>query len=123
MATTSKSRWGDIVTHLKSKGFKVYSPNQHKGECTEKYVVVKDAGLTGLASVSTSQNLYDLMCYVPLKKYSELQPFVDSVEDAMDELFPEFRSAHYRTPSYLDDTVQAHMISTQYINYRKNIRR
>lgn len=121
--TDSKSRWGDIFTHLKNKGFNVYSPDQHKGECIEPYVVVKDAGLSGLVAVSSSQKLYDLMCYVPLNKYSDLEPYVDSVETAMDELYPVFRPVHYRTPSFLDDTVKAHMISTQYVNYRKNIRR
>ena len=34
------SRWEDIYNYLKSKGFKVYSPGQHEGECLSSYVVV-----------------------------------------------------------------------------------
>lgn len=120
---SDSTRWKDLYDHLKSKGFNVYSPGQKTGECKEDYIVIKDAGLTGLVEISSSQKLYDIMCYVPMSKYSTIETFVDSVETAMDELFPEFRPVHYRTPSYLDDTVKAHMVSTQYINYRKNIRR
>ena len=117
------TRWKNIYDKLKQKGISVYSPGQKTGECTSPYVVVKTAGRMGLTEISSSQNLYDLMCYVPLKNYSILDQFVDQVESAMDELFPMFRPMHYRTPSFLDDEVKAHMVSTQYVNYTKNTRR
>ena len=117
------TRWQDIFDKLQEKGIKVYSPEVKTGECTFPYVVVKNAGRVVSATISSSQDLYDLMCYVPGKQYSTLEGFVDSVEAAMDELFPMLRSNHFRTPSFYDDTVKAHMVSTQYVNWKKNTRR
>lgn len=113
------STWQRIYSHLKNKGFDVYSPGQHQGECTSPYVVLKDAGSSKFDSFSSSKNLYDLMCYVPKEVFSTLEPFVDSVETAMKEMYPEVIPLHFRTPSYLDDSVKAHMISTQYQNNKK----
>lgn len=119
----AETRWGDIYDHLKLKGFAVYSPGQKTGECTSPYIVIKDNGLMGMSDISSSKHTFDLMCYIPLKYYSRVEAYVDSVETAMDELFPTLRPVHYRTPSYLDEQVKAHMVSTQYINYVKNKRR
>lgn len=117
------TRWQDIFIKLKEKGIEVYPPEVKTGECTRPYVVVKSAGRATPAEVSSSQDLYDLMCYVPGKEYSKLEGFVDSVEESMDELFPMIRSNHFRTASFYDDMVKAHMVSTQYVNWKKNKRR
>lgn len=117
------TRWKDIYNKLKEHGLDVYSPGQHTGECTSPYVVVKNAGRTGSTEISSSQDLYDLMCYVPKDHYSTLEPLVDQVEAIMDELFPMLRPVHFRTASYYDDSVKGHMISTQYVNWKKNTRR
>ena len=114
------SRWADIYRHLKSEGFDVYSPGQHKGECLSPYVVIKDAGVTQLGQFSSNRHLYDLLCYVPEAQFSKLEPFVDSVEKSMSKLSPVVKSAHYRTPSFYEDSNKSHMISTQYLNYRKH---
>lgn len=117
------TRWKDIYDKLAEKEIDVYSPGQKTGECTFPYVVVKNAGRTASTEISSSQDLYDLMCYVPENQYSTLETFVDAVEAAMDELFPMVRPMHFRTASFFDDTVKAHMVSTQYVNWKKNIRR
>ena len=113
------SRWQDIYRHLSKGGIRVYSPGQHQGECLNPYVVVKDAGSLQFNEFSSTQNLYDLMCYVPKDRFSELEPFVDHVESLMEGLYPMLRPTHDRTPSFYDDSFKAHMISIQYINYRK----
>lgn len=117
------TRWEDIFEKLQEHGIDVYSPGRKTGECTSPYVVVKDAGRVDSTEVSSSQDLYDLMCYVPKDNYSTLEPFVDRVETVMDELFPMLRPMHFRTASFYDDSVKAHMISTQYVNWKKNRRR
>lgn len=117
------TRLKDIHDKLTEKGISVYFPGQKTGECTQEYVVIKEAGKVGLTEVSTSQVLYDIMCYVPLSLYSTLDGLLERVESAMDELFPMFRPVHYRTPSFTDDEVKAHIVSTQYVNYVKNKRR
>lgn len=113
------SRWKDIYRNLKADGFDVYSPGQHQGDCTSPYVVVKDAGSSRFENFSSSRHLYDVLCYVPKEQYSQLEPFVRRVETSMGKLNPMIRPTHYKTPSFYDDTVKGHMVSIQYINYRK----
>lgn len=113
------SRWQDIFLFLDAKGIKVYSPGQHEGECTEPYVVVKDDGASRFGNYSSTQNLYSFLCYVPRNMFSQLEPFVDEIESLLGQLYPMLRSVHYRTPSFYDDSVKAHMISTQYVTYHK----
>lgn len=117
-----ETRWKDIYTKLKSKGFDVYSPSQKDGECIEPYVVVKTSTQVGLSEISSEQQLYDIMCYVPKNKYSYLEEFVSQVEAALDEIFPLIRPTHNKTPSYYDDKVKGHMISVEYVNYKKQRR-
>lgn len=114
------SQWQNIYKHLKSKGFDVYSPGQHQGECIKPYVVLKDAGLNPLSSFSSSQALYDVMCYVPKEQFSILEPYLENVKEAMKELYPAIIPVYFQTASFLDDTVKGHMISVQYKNNRKN---
>ena len=108
-----------IFKHLKDKGFDIYTPSQKQGECIEPYLVLRSAGTVQVSNFSSTQNLYDILCYVPKNRFTLMESFVDSVEDAMKELFPMIKSAHYRTESFYDDSVKGHMVSTQYINYRK----
>lgn len=114
------SQWQNIYKHLKSKGIDVYSPGQHQGECISPYTVVKDDGLSPLSNFSSSQALYDVMCYVPQDRFSELEPYVEQVKKAMEGLYPAIIPMYFQTSSFLDDTVKGHMVSIQYRNNRKN---
>ena len=113
------SQWKNIYRHLKQAGIDVYSPGQHQGECIAPYTVVKDAGLNPLSSFSSSQALYDVMCYVPQAQFSTLEPYVEQVKQAMKGLYPAIVPMNFQTASFLDDTVKGHMISIQYRNNRK----
>lgn len=117
-----KSRWEDIYDKLKEKGFDVYSPTQKTGECIKPYVVIKTSTLIGLTDISSKQQLYDIMCYVPKDRYSYLEHYVSEIENTLDELFPLIRPTHNKTPSYYDDEVKGHMISIEYVNYQKKRR-
>ena len=113
------SRWEDIFKCLKEHKFDVYSPGMKTGECTAPYVVVKNDGSTTHSSFSTDVDLYAVMCYVPKKAYSKLEPYVQSVAEAMKDLEPMIKPYGQKTPSYYDDSVKAHMISIEYKNYKK----
>lgn len=113
------SIWKQIYAHLKQDGFDVYSPGQHRGECTTPYVVVKDAGSTRVSQFSSTQTLYDVMCYVPAEQFSTLEPFVHQVKSSLDGLYPMLVPMNFETGSFLDDTVKGHMISVQYRNNKK----
>lgn len=113
------SRWQDIYAHLKAKGFEVYTPGVKLGECASEYVVVKNDGSTKHAGLSTDDDLYAVMCYVPKQAYSALEPFVQRVKQAMKELVPMILPYGSQTPSFYDDSFKAHMVSIEYKNYKK----
>lgn len=113
------SQWQNIYRHLKAQGIDVYHPGQHQGECVSPYTVVKDAGVNPLSSFSSTQALYDVMCYVPQAQFSTLEPYVEKVKEAMKGLYPAIIPVNFQTASFLDDTVKGHMISIQYRNNRK----
>ena len=79
----SQSVWQSIFRHLKKEGFEVYSPGMKTGECTSKYIVVKNDGSSRHTSFSTDVDLYAVMCYVPKDNYSELESYVQQVKEAM----------------------------------------
>lgn len=116
-----QSRLQDIYVFLQEKGFNVYFPAQKVGECTESYVVVKDASTSQFGEYSSTVTYYDLMCYVPKDQFSQLEPFVDSVDEAMKGMRPMIKPTYSRTPSFYDEDAKAYMISTQYKNYRQII--
>lgn len=113
------SRWQDIFLHLKKEGFDVYSPGIKVGECTEEYIVVKNDGSSKHQTVSSDNDLYAVMCYVPKESYSRLEPMVQEVKKAMKGLEPMILPYGSQTPSYYDDSYKAHMISIEYKNYKK----
>lgn len=113
------SRWQDLFTHLKSKGFDVFSPGIKVGECTKQYIVVSHSGSSQDPNVSSDIDLYSIMCYVPKKGYSELEPMVQYVKRVMKDLRPMFMPNGSQTPSFYDDELKAHMVSIVYKNYKK----
>lgn len=114
-----ESRWQDIYAHLKKSGFNVYSPGVKVGDCTKEYVVVKNDGSVSLSNISTDDDLYAVMCYVPKQQYSKLEPLVQRVKRAMKELEPMILPYGSQTPSFYDDGVKAHMVSIEYKNHKK----
>lgn len=124
MIDTSKfkpleSRWQDIFKHLENKGYRVYSPGVKLGDCTFKYVVVKFEGSTRLAGISTDDDLYSVLCYVPQQEYSSLDKFVQDVKRDMRELEPMILPYGSNLPSYFDDAVHAHYVALEYKNHKK----
>lgn len=114
-----KTRFMDIYKHLSENGIEVYSPTQKEGECVAPYVVVKDAGTTQFNSFSSTQTLYDIMCYVPKDRFTLLEEYVGQVKELMKQLKPMIMPTYFETASFYDDTVKAHMISVQYRNMKK----
>ena len=113
------SRWQDIFLHLQSAGFDVYPPAVKIGECQANYLVVKNDGGSRHSGISTNDDFYAVMCYVPKQAYSSLEPFVQLVKKTMKGLEPMILPYGNQTPSYYDDSVKAHMVSIQFKNYKK----
>lgn len=113
------SVWKEIYRELKASGIDVYSPGQYEGECKAPYVVLSNSGSSLTTNYSTRTVYYSVMCYVPLNSYSMLEPYVEEVKEVMKGLFPMIRPDGIETPATLDEELQAHMISVEYMNYRK----
>lgn len=113
------SRWQDIYSFLKSKGYDVYAPAQKVGDCTSPYIVVKNDGSYKHANYSTDRDMYAIICYVPKMQYSKLEPLVQSIKKDMKELYPMIQPYGQQMPSYYDDMAKAHYISIEYENYKK----
>ena len=104
---------------LEKDGTKVYFPTQHKGDCLEKYLVVKLDGSNIEMTVSSERPIYTIMCYVPKNEYSTLENFVYETKQKMKQIYPLVMYAGNETPSYYDEQIQGHMISFQYQGCRK----
>lgn len=117
----AESRWQDIFLHLTKAGFDVYPPSIKIGECTSEYVVIKNDGSSRHTGISTDDDLYSIMCYVPKQMYSTLEPLAQRVKKSMKDLEPMILPYGSQTPSFYDDKVKAHMISIEYKNYKKII--
>ena len=113
------TRYKDIFKHLKDNGIDVYGPAQKTGACKAPYTVIKSSGSSRFGQFSTTQNFFDVLCYVPQAVYSQLDEYVDKVAKTMKGLEPMIKPTHFRTSSFYDDTVKAHMVSMQYRYYRK----
>lgn len=113
------NRWADIYRHLESKGFDVYPPSRHKGECTSRYIVLKIDQSMQVGTFSSVSQSYDILLYIPNDEYSQLEDFVADFKTAMKELEPMIMPEHYQTPAYYDESVNGHMVSIRYRNSRK----
>lgn len=108
-----------IKDTLSSDGTETYFPGQKKGECINKYIVIKMDGSAQEVTVSSERPLYTIMCYVPENNYSMLESFVYETKNKMKHLFPMLMYIGNETPSFYDNNIKAHMISFQYIGCRK----
>lgn len=112
----AETRLKDMYDCLKKAGFSVYFPTQKVGECSSPYVVIRDAGTVQYQDFSTILTTYELLCYVPKNRYSQLEVFSRQVKRAMKSLWPMIVPTRYQTPPFFDDTVNAHMTAIQYRN-------
>ena len=115
----AKSRLQDMYLHLQRKGFSVYFVGQKVGECVSPYAVVRQSTSSKVAGISSTVTYYDVLCYVPAGHVSELDPYIETVKDAMKELAPMITPTYVQTAPFRDDDIGAYMSSVQYKNYRK----
>lgn len=111
-------RWKDIYFALSDAGIEVFSPGQHKGSCESRYVVVRNAGTDKLVNISSTQTVYELLLYVPIDVYTELDAFSDDVKEAMKKIYPMLISMNSEIADYVDSEKKAHMRVLQYRNNR-----
>lgn len=115
------SRLEDLFVFLESKGYDVYFPVQHEGDCLKPYLVVKYNGTSGGMSFSSREDLYSILCYVPANQYSKMEQLVQNVRHDMKELEPMFLVYNdQQLPAYFDDANKGHYVEIDYKNYKFN---
>ena len=115
-----KSRWQDLFVFLQKKGYDVKSPGTEVGECTSKYIVLRNAGQNSLTGFSTDDDNYQIECYVPQQRYSELEPYIQKIKTDMKELYPMMIFTGVVSSSIYDESIKAHYVSITYKNHKRN---
>lgn len=109
----------ETIRDCLSDGFRVYYPGQHKGNCTEEYIVVSLAGSSQLLNVSSERPLYNIMLFVPFRNYSRLEKMLSEVKEKMKQLYPRLEYAGNETEPYYEESNSSWMLSFQYQGIRK----
>ena len=106
---------------LSEKGFDVFYPYTHKGDCSSPYCVLSLGTTNNFDTHSTQSRVLDVLCYVPKHKYAQVLEYPKSVKQALLELEDTLmlRPTGFETPPYLDSTVNGYMVSIQYTLYEK----
>lgn len=115
--------WKIVQQALIDAGFDTYAPFTKQGECKDFYVVLRDSGSAQALSYSTEYHYWEVMCYAPKKKYTQLLDYVRKVKSVMAKppIYPMLMPTGTETPSFYDDSYNAYMISVQYRNNQRNI--
>ena len=99
-----------IYRHLKDNGFDVYSIGQHKGICTNPYIVIKENGESEIAGTSLTNDIVELLIYYPVGTYSKLNEYKQSILYTM-KLLKGIRRVIEPMPTIIDDDKKAYMTS------------
>ena len=99
-----------IYRHLKDNGFDVYSIGQHKGICTNPYIVIKENGESEIAGTSLTNDVVELLIYYPVGTYSKLNEYKQSILYTM-KLLKGIRRVVEPMPTIIDDDKKAYMTS------------
>lgn len=111
-----------IRDKLVSANIETYWPGQKQGECKKRYVVVRYAGSIDSVNISSSQQIIDILCYLPSDVYSQVESFPKEIEAILDELYPLLRPTNTKTAPFYNDSTKSYMVSLQFIYYTKNRR-
>lgn len=110
-----------IFHFLSDKGFEVFYPHTHRGDCLSPYCVLRIETVNGFEQFSTQARYIDVLCYTPKHRYMHTMEYSKQVKGALLELQKELmiRPTGFETPPYLDESVNGYMISIQYALYEK----
>lgn len=109
----------DIYTQLKDANLNPYFIGQHEGLCRERFIVVKQG--TQMASIGSNQvgqTIIDIIVFVPLNSYIELDPYMKEIRQALKEL-TYLRKTGLETPAITDDEKKAYTTSIEYVLQKK----
>ena len=117
----TKNVWEIISDTLKNNGWDVFPPGTKKGECKNKYVVLKQDGSSQVGSFSSQFDYYMFLLYVPSNEYSKLGTYERQLKELIaKELFPLIIPTGQKMSDYYDDNYKAHLRTILYRNSVRN---
>lgn len=111
--------WKDIFDKLKESNLNPYPPGTHTGECKKPYCVIKEMNqLPSLQSNRLGQKKIEIIVFVPISSYIQLEPYMKTIREALKEL-PYLRKTGFETPAVTDDDKKAYTKSIEYTVIKK----
>lgn len=113
--------WKIIYSHLQDNLIDVFTIAQHKGEVKDPYVVLKSGLKSKYMNYSSTQEVYDFLCYV--KNRSELEEYVETVKNQVLNLKSKImiKDMNSETPEFYDEEVKGYMKSFQMLVFKRII--
>lgn len=102
----------EIYTHLKNNGLNPYFPGQHKGQCNERYCVIKEnSQVPFFNNPKAGYRLIDIIAFVPISSYIQMESYINEIKACLSD-FP-IRYAG-ETSVITDDEKKAYTTSIKY---------
>lgn len=111
--------WELMYRTLKDAGIDVYTPSQHEGDCVSPYVVISPQGSNRFNEYSTEVINIDVLCYVPMNKFSMLDPFVNEVKGILEGIYPVIKNTYNDVPGFPDDSNKSMSWSISYEGHKQ----
>ena len=92
--------------------FDVYFIGQKKGNCTKKYIVIKDDGVMPILGNKTGVQVIDIIGYVPETRYTEIEEFKNNIKELMKGF--NARPTGQESPILLEDRIKAYSFVLTY---------
>ena len=102
----------ELFDFFTENGFDVYFIGQKKGNCTKKYIVIKDDGVMPILSNKTGVQIIDIIGYVPETRYTEIEEFKRNIKELMKGF--NARPTGKETPILLEDRIKAYSFIITY---------
>ncbi len=83
---SGQTLWQQMYSLLKDAGMAVYTPGQHEDYCSSPYCVVSQDRVTVEEDTPASYKILTVIAFVPVDQYSTLDPYVQSVYEALEPL-------------------------------------
>lgn len=110
-----------LILCLNKNKIEAYPPTTKKGRCTSNYVVIKSSGASKIPGYTSEVHYYDVLCYVPQNKYTELEKFKKNVKEVVEKnLFPRLVPTGSESIDYFDEDIGGFMSSIMYKNNVRN---
>lgn len=111
--------WETIFSKLKEKKLNPYPPGKHQGLCKKPYCVIKEGTqIPSIQSNRLGQKVIDIIIFVPISSYIELDPYMKEIRMALKEL-TNLRKTGFETPAITDNDKKAYTTSIEYIIIKK----